>query len=193
MRLRSLIRRGYSCGINVENDVLLQVAVAGVLGVVLAVFGWRLGWGVTSLICLFRITALQWSYQSHHTSNSWAKDFRSCRGRKQSPVDISSKNAVFNSNLSRIRFRNYHLQPYGGWLMMNDGKALKLGADNFHSQNIPCVNLDGRKFCFEEVRLHWARPGVKGSEHSIDGEKYAAEVRKLQHLYSLNISSHSSK
>uniref|UniRef100_A0A8C3UHC0 Carbonic anhydrase n=1 Tax=Catharus ustulatus TaxID=91951 RepID=A0A8C3UHC0_CATUS len=86
-----------------------------------------------------------------------------CSGNKQSPVNIVTKNVVYEKSLKPLTFEGYDVKGSGQWLLENNGHT-----------GLP------RKFKAVEFHLHWGVPekpqNIPGSEHSIDGEKYPMEL-----------------
>ncbi|NWY44366.1 CAH4 anhydrase, partial [Sylvia atricapilla] len=96
-----------------------------------------------------------------------------CKGNRQSPVNIVTRNVVYDKNLKALTFEGYDVKDSAKWTLENNG----------HTGNAsPKVGGGGlkRKYKAVEFHLHWGVPGepqtVPGSEHSIDGQKYPMEL-----------------
>ena len=66
---------------------------------------------------------------------------------------------------------------------MNNGKTIGFEV----GPNSPPVKLtadifEGKTYVLKQFHLHFGCEGEKGSEHSIDGEKFSGEVRKMKIL-----------
>ena len=64
---------------------------------------------------------------------------------------------------------------------MNNGKTIGFEV----GPNSPPVKLtadifEGKTYVLKQFHLHFGCEGEKGSEHSIDGEKFSGEVRKMK-------------
>ncbi|NXC67666.1 CAH4 anhydrase, partial [Anhinga anhinga] len=101
-----------------------------------------------------------------------------CKGNKQSPINIVTKNVVYDKNLKPLNFEGYDVKGSSKWNIENNGhtgKYLTLST----APKIGGGGL-GRKYKAIEFHLHWGVQGVQqylpGSEHSIDGEKQAMEL-----------------
>uniref|UniRef100_A0A8C3UHF2 Carbonic anhydrase n=1 Tax=Catharus ustulatus TaxID=91951 RepID=A0A8C3UHF2_CATUS len=100
-----------------------------------------------------------------------------CSGNKQSPVNIVTKNVVYEKSLKPLTFEGYDVKGSGQWLLENNGHTVKVTLNT--SPKIGGGGLP-RKFKAVEFHLHWGVPekpqNIPGSEHSIDGEKYPMEL-----------------
>ena len=125
-----------------------------------------------------------WCYLSQKNEQPSCEDPRhwhtvdaKCKGSKQSPINIVTKNVIYNKNLTPLHFENYDVKGSSKWKIENNGHTVKV----ILSTN-PKIGGGGlkRKYKAIEFHLHW---GVQeeqlyfpGSEHSIDGEKQAMEL-----------------
>ncbi|NXN04629.1 CAH4 anhydrase, partial [Sylvia borin] len=100
-----------------------------------------------------------------------------CKGKKQSPVNIVTRNVVYDKNLKPLAFEGYDVKDSAKWSLENNGHTVKVALSAS-----PKVGGGGlkRKYKAVEFHLHWGVPGepqnIPGSEHSIDGEKYPMEL-----------------
>ncbi|NXY37572.1 CAH4 anhydrase, partial [Pomatorhinus ruficollis] len=103
----------------------------------------------------------------------WHQVYDACKGNRQSPVNIVTRNVVYDKNLKPLTFEGYDVKDSAKWALENNG----------HTGNAsPKVGGGGlrKKYKAVEFHLHWGVPGepqnIPGSEHSIDGEKYPMEL-----------------
>ncbi|NXD78455.1 CAH4 anhydrase, partial [Halcyon senegalensis] len=123
-----------------------------------------------------------WCYQSQKYEQPHCEDPRqwylvdaTCKGSKQSPINIVTKNVVYDKSLKPLNFEGYDVKGSSKWNIENNGHTgntfPKIGGGGL-----------GRKYKAIEFHLHWGVPlrGVQqylpGSEHSLDGEKQAMEL-----------------
>ena len=96
-------------------------------------------------------------------------------GMKQSPIDINTTTAMYDSNLGGFTLVNYDTtQADVNFTAKNDGTTLKISFDS-HVYNVSGGNLPGT-FTTVQFHLHWGSSNDKGSEHTVDGMMYPAEV-----------------
>ncbi|NWV40456.1 CAH4 anhydrase, partial [Grantiella picta] len=107
----------------------------------------------------------------------WHKINTACSGKKQSPVNIVTRDVVYNKSLTALTFEGYDVKGSGMWNVENNGHTVKVTLNT--SPRVGGGGL-GRKYKAVEFHLHWGVPGemqnTPGSEHSIDGEKYPMEL-----------------
>ncbi|NXW64383.1 CAH4 anhydrase, partial [Eurystomus gularis] len=125
-----------------------------------------------------------WCYQSQKYEQPHCEDPRqwhvtnaACKGSKQSPINIVTKNVVYDKNLKPLNFEGYDVKESSKWNIENNGHTVKVTLSA--SPKIGGGGLQ-REYKAIEFHLHWGTQGVQqylpGSEHSIDGEKQAMEL-----------------
>ncbi|NXF07018.1 CAH4 anhydrase, partial [Smithornis capensis] len=129
-----------------------------------------------------------WCYQSQkceqphcQAPHEWHLTDVACKGSRQSPINIVTRNAAYDQSLKPLTFEGYDVKGSSKWNVENNGHT-KVALDAS-----PKVTGGGlrRKYKAVEFHFHWGFPGeqqyIPGSEHSIDGEKYAMELH-LVHI-----------
>ncbi|NXF33672.1 CAH4 anhydrase, partial [Nyctibius bracteatus] len=125
-----------------------------------------------------------WCYQSQKNEQAHCEDPRqwylidaTCKGNKQSPINIVTKNVIYDKSLKPLNFEGYDVKGSSKWNLENNGHTVKVTLST--SPKIGGGGL-GRKYKAIEFHWHWGAQGVQrylpGSEHSIDGEKQAMEL-----------------
>ncbi|XP_064022044.1 carbonic anhydrase 4-like isoform X1 [Pogoniulus pusillus] len=126
-----------------------------------------------------------WCYQSQKYDQpdceveprQWYQVNIACKGNKQSPINIVTKNVIYDKNLKPLNFEGYDVKGSSKWNIENNGHTVKV-----ELSTSPKIGGGGlrRKYKAVEFHLHWGIEGVAqylpGSEHSIDGEKQAMEL-----------------
>uniref|UniRef100_A0A8C3MXM3 Carbonic anhydrase 4 n=1 Tax=Geospiza parvula TaxID=87175 RepID=A0A8C3MXM3_GEOPR len=105
----------------------------------------------------------------------WHQIYEDCRGDRQSPVNIVTRNVVYEKSLKPLSFEGYDVKGSAKWDVQNNGHTVALDA----SPKIGGGGLE-RKYKAVEFHFHWGLLTEQqilspGSEHSIDGEKYPME------------------
>ncbi|NXL22806.1 CAH4 anhydrase, partial [Setophaga kirtlandii] len=125
-----------------------------------------------------------WCYQSQKCElpqcegpAQWHQSYEDCKGNKQSPVNIVTRNVVYEKSLKPLSFEGYDAKGSAQWDLQNNGHTVKVALDTF-----PKIGGGGleRKYKAVEFHFHWGALTEQqilspGSEHSIDGEKYPME------------------
>ena len=79
-------------------------------------------------------------------------------------------------------FRNFDQKLAGDLVSVeNDGHTVKLEIDSKNG-NLPVARgsaLADNTYKFKQLHFHWHSDATSGSEHAINGRKYALEVRSL--------------
>ncbi|KFQ81245.1 Carbonic anhydrase 4, partial [Phoenicopterus ruber ruber] len=128
-----------------------------------------------------------WCYQSQKNEQPQCEDPRkwyltdvTCKGNKQSPINIVTKNVVYDESLKPLNFEGYDAKGSSKWNIENNGHTGKYFKVMLSTS--PKIGGGGlrRKYKAIEFHLHWGAQGAQqylpGSEHSIDGEKQAMEL-----------------
>ncbi|NXE38377.1 CAH4 anhydrase, partial [Ptilorrhoa leucosticta] len=124
-----------------------------------------------------------WCYRSQKCEQpqcedppQWHQINAACGGNKQSPVNIVTRNVVYDKSLQPLTFEGYGVKGSAKWDVENNGHT-KVTLNT--SPKVGGGGL-GRKYKAVEFHLHWGVPSelqnIPGSEHSIDGEKYPMEL-----------------
>lgn len=125
--------------------------------------------------------AAVWSYDvtAADGPSSWGGICRS--GSKQSPIDIRTTAAMYDSSLGDFTLVNYANTPAGvNFTESNNGHSLKVSFDS-HIYNVSGGGLPG-VYTTVQFHLHWGSNNSQGSEHTLDGKKFSAEL----HFVSMN-------
>ena len=96
-------------------------------------------------------------------------------GSKQSPIDISTTAAMYDSSLGDFTLANYANTPAGvNFTASNNGHSLKVSFDS----KMYYVSGGGLSGIYTTVQfhLHWGSNNNQGSEHTLDEKMFSAEV-----------------
>ncbi|KAK2820316.1 hypothetical protein Q5P01_023275 [Channa striata] len=140
---------------------------------------------VCALVPSIRCVTPEWCYNGPECNDTtWPVTFSAfCNGTRQSPINIDSASAKPNSNLTAFTFQNY-----------DNRSALQL-IENTH--NTARINLGsgvkisggGLSGSYDSLQfhLHWGNgSSVPGSEHTVDGRRYAMELHIVNTKSSYN-------
>ena len=101
-------------------------------------------------------------------------------GKRQSPININSSEAVYDKALGEFDLKNYDTKLPLNFTVSNKGHGMLVslaGGDYF-------VSGGGLVGSYKTVlfHLHWGPDEDKGSEHVVNGKAYPAEVRGARNL-----------
>lgn len=123
---------------------------------------------------------VNWGFKGECGPTEWHKYFPHAAGKKQSPVDIPSMNAVFCEKLAKAPFKvNYDEKCTSK--IENNGRIFMVTGDSPES-----VVTGGPADCeykFMQFHMHWGPDNTGGSEHTIDGKQYVAEMHFVNWNY----------
>jgi len=119
--------------------------------------------------------AAEWSYDSNAADgpSRWGG---LCDGQKQSPIDIVTSATKYDSGLgAQWNLVNYENNPGGNFTGSNaGGHTLKVSFDaNYY--NVSGGGLPGT-YTTVQFHLHWGSMSTNGSEHTVDGHQFPAEI-----------------
>uniref|UniRef100_H3AUJ4 Carbonic anhydrase n=1 Tax=Latimeria chalumnae TaxID=7897 RepID=H3AUJ4_LATCH len=105
----------------------------------------------------------------------WSKQYPFCGGSFQSPIDFYRDIIQFTSSLKPIEVMNYNLSSTVLYTLSNNGHSVKMSLPS-------SMYLNGLPYRYSatQLHLHWGNKySSKGSEHTINGKRFAAELHIL--------------
>ncbi|CAG0902914.1 unnamed protein product, partial [Cyprideis torosa] len=94
------------------------------------------------------------------------------RKNRQSPIDIQSDEATL-AEFGHWDFQNYN-RNFETICVFNTGSTVQWVLTASHRPSVAGGGLPGR-YILEHIHVHWGRVGEGGSEHTVNGERYALE------------------
>ncbi|XP_053206426.1 carbonic anhydrase 1-like [Panonychus citri] len=111
-----------------------------------------------------------WTYEDQ---KAWVTNITHCGGDKQSPINLDSSKARVDKTLT-LDIKKYD-RLIDTAFVYSTGHSLKL---EFESRGVYLLSgtVVDRPYELLQVHIHWGINSMSGSEHSIDGERFSAEV-----------------
>ncbi|XP_042211958.1 carbonic anhydrase 1-like [Homarus americanus] len=125
-----------------------------------------------------------WGYAKANGPATWSNLYPIAGGRRQSPIDIKCTACKSDSHLSKIQ------AVYSGIKVSevsNTGHSWKAQVSG-GSSSLKGGPLGSDEYVLEQFHCHWGKTNDTGSEHTVNGKSYAAEL----HLVHWNKSKFSS-
>lgn len=114
-----------------------------------------------------------WGYGKDNGPNKWSQVAPAANGRRQSPIDIKTKETLFDVKLG-LRPLKMRYVPGNSKSVINNGHTVQVCVDGANS------NLEGgplqHDYQVAQFHLHWGKTNTAGSEHLVDGRSYPAEL-----------------
>merc|ERR1712223_1677638 len=133
-----------------------------------------------------KMASTPWGYEAHNGPDKWHIEFPVAKeGKRQSPIDLSAELAQTDSGLRKTPI-TVKYEAKNTLNIENTGASWKVNVDGAGS----CLTggaLQG-EYQLWQFHAHWGSCDEKGSEHTVDGKMYPAEL----HLVHWNRSKYSS-
>ncbi|KAH3727792.1 hypothetical protein DPMN_053737 [Dreissena polymorpha] len=119
-----------------------------------------------------RVWASDWGYTEENGPKTWKKDYPiAVTGRRQSPINIVSRKAEYDSDLKPL---NIEYLPEDEVKLKNNGHTIDIQITQ--PGFLTGGPVGNQQFRLAQFHLHWGADDTRGSEHTIDGEAFAAEL-----------------
>ncbi|KAM9206651.1 carbonic anhydrase 9 [Dugong dugon] len=102
----------------------------------------------------------------------WPQVSPACAGRFQSPVDIRPELAAFGPALRPLELLGFALPPLPELRLQNNGHTVQLTLP----PGLEMALGPGREYRALQLHLHWGAAGRPGSEHTVNGHRFPAEI-----------------
>jgi len=115
----------------------------------------------------------EWGYSLANGPKTWCKKFPIAAGKQQSPVDIQTSACIKDDTLKPIKV-DYSGVEIGE--IANTGASWKAQVTGGKSSLSGGPLSEKSNFVLEQFHAHWGSHDKVGSEHTVDGQMYAAEL-----------------
>ncbi|XP_025931593.1 carbonic anhydrase 1 [Apteryx rowi] len=129
---------------------------------------------------------LNWSYQGNNGPDHWHKLYPIANGDHQSPIDIKTKEVKKDASLGHLQIT---WKPSTCKEIVNVGHSFHVNFEDKDNQSVLAGGPLPGNYRLCQFHFHWGQTDEQGSEHTVDGGKYASEL----HLVHWNSDKYSSR
>ncbi|NWT98063.1 CAH9 anhydrase, partial [Urocynchramus pylzowi] len=100
-----------------------------------------------------------------------------CGGTRQSPINVDTAEAIFSPDLRPIQLSGYSLPASERLKLKNNGHTVVLELPN----SLALSGGYAQQYRAAQLHLHWGSPSRPGSEHTINGRRFPAEIHVVHY------------
>ncbi|XP_066194692.1 carbonic anhydrase 9-like [Sylvia atricapilla] len=115
-----------------------------------------------------------WSYED---LKHWSMDYSDCGGNEQSPINVDSAQAIFSPDLRPIQLSGYSLPANEQLKLKNNGHTVVLDLP----ETLALTGGYTQQYRAVQLHLHWGSSLGPGSEHTVNGRRFAAEIHVVHY------------
>ncbi|MEJ1288370.1 carbonic anhydrase 13 [Cricetulus griseus] len=116
---------------------------------------------------------LSWGYGEHNGPIHWNEFFPIADGDHQSPIEIKTKEVKYDSSLRPLSIK---YDPTSAKIISNSGHSFNVDFDDSEDKSVLRGGPLTGSYRLRQFHLHWGSADDHGSEHVVDGVRYAAEL-----------------
>ncbi|XP_039551540.1 carbonic anhydrase 13-like isoform X2 [Passer montanus] len=116
---------------------------------------------------------LHWGYDEHNGPAHWKEVFPVANGDRQSPIDIKTEETKYDPSLRPL---NPSYDPASAKIILNNGHSTSVEFDDTVNKSVLTGGPLSGTYRLRQIHFHWGSNDEAGSEHTVDGMKYAAEL-----------------
>lgn len=114
-----------------------------------------------------------WGYAPDNGPDKWAVNFPIANGPRQSPIDIVPGKASYDAKLKPLKLK---YDPANSLDILNNGHSFQVTfVDDTDSSTLRDGPISGI-YRLKQFHFHWGASDDKGSEHTVAGKMYPAEL-----------------
>ncbi|XP_053874949.1 carbonic anhydrase 1 [Malaclemys terrapin pileata] len=131
------------------------------------------------------MASLNWRYQGNNGPDQWHKLYPIANGNYQSPIDIKTKDVKKDPALGHLQI-SWNLSTCKE--IVNVGHSFHVNFEDKDNRSVVTGGPLTGNYRLHQFHFHWGQADDHGSEHTVDGAKYASEL----HLVHWNSDKYSS-
>ncbi|XP_077349099.1 carbonic anhydrase 3-like isoform X2 [Lithobates pipiens] len=119
----------------------------------------------------------EWGYGPANGPDMWPDYFPFSKGECQSPIELHTRYIKHDGSL---RPWNHTYHPSSSLTIVNDGTTVKVVFDDSSDKSVLKDGPLRGTYRLRQLQFHWGSSDDQGSEHVIDGLRYAGEIGKAK-------------
>ncbi|XP_040210501.1 carbonic anhydrase 3 [Rana temporaria] len=116
----------------------------------------------------------EWGYGPANGPDMWPDYFPLSKGESQSPIELHTRYIKHDGSL---RPWNHTYHPSSSLTIVNDGNTVKVVFDDSSDKSVIKDGPLRGTYRLRLLQFHWGSSDDQGSEHVIDGLRYAGEIQ----------------
>ncbi|NXY45522.1 CAH9 anhydrase, partial [Ceuthmochares aereus] len=100
-----------------------------------------------------------------------------CAGYMQSPINIDTDKTIFSPQLRPIQLSGYSLPASEKLRLINNGHTVLLKLP----ESLAITGGYAQQYRAVQLHLHWGSPSGPGSEHTVNGHRFTAEIHVVHY------------
>lgn len=114
-----------------------------------------------------------WGYGPDNGPKTWHHSFPIAQGDHQSPINIKTSEAKFDPTLKPLSIR---YDPSTANVILNNGHAFNVEFEDSEDKSVLKGGALEGTYRLKQFHFHWGSCDGHGSEHTVNGHKYEAEL-----------------
>ncbi|KAL4234208.1 carbonic anhydrase [Mactra antiquata] len=121
----------------------------------------------------------RWGYTNTNGPDKWCKGYPiAAEGKRQSPIDIKTSDVKLDADLKENPLKTKY-KPEDTISLVNNGHTITCNIQAKSTLVGGPIKKD--KYLLGQFHLHWGSSDDKGSEHTIDGKQFSAELHLVHY------------
>ncbi|XP_063780116.1 carbonic anhydrase 2-like [Pseudophryne corroboree] len=117
--------------------------------------------------------AHSWGYGPDNGPRTWYHSFPIAHHDHQSPINIETSQAKYDQSLQPL---SVSYEPSTSQVILNNGHSFNVEFDDSEDKSVVRGGALEGTYRLKQFHIHWGSCDGHGSEHTVNGDKYEAEL-----------------
>ncbi|XP_068093691.1 carbonic anhydrase-like [Hyperolius riggenbachi] len=114
-----------------------------------------------------------WGYGPDNGPDTWHHSFPIALGAQQSPININTHEAKHDPSLKHLHIK---YDPSTAKVILNNGHSFNVEFDDSENRSVVSGGALEGTYRLKQFHFHWGSCDGRGSEHTVNGKKFDAEL-----------------